>query len=296
MSGIHGGIGGSAELTTGEGGLPLLRVRNDHAECDIYLYGAHVARFKRPGSEDLLWMSPTSPFVHGKAIRGGIPVCFPWFGLHRTRSDLPQHGFARIRLWELESVASLDDGRTRITLRTADDERTREMWPHRFGAELAVTVGATLDLSLLVENRGEEPFRYEDCFHTYFRVGRTYDCAVEGLDGVGYIDRARGDARGVQSGAVRPAAEIVNAYMRAPSACALADGRLKRRISIAHAGFSSTVVWNPGEAAAAKNPEIGSAWDSFLCVESANCLDGPVLLLPGTAHRSAARFAVEDQG
>lgn len=292
--GQHGEIPGTVDLTAGEGGLPLIRVRNDYAECDIYLYGAHIARFKNAGAGDLLWMSPTSPFVQGKAIRGGIPLCFPWFGPHRTRSDLPQHGFARTRLWEHESSAQLDDGRTRITLRTADDERTRELWPHRFGAELAVTVGPTLELSLLIENRGDEPFRYEDCFHTYFKVGSASGCAVEGLDGVGYIDRGRSDVRAVQVGVLRPSGETVNAYMRSPSSCALVDPLFQRRVSIAQDGCSSTVVWNPGATTAAKNPEILAAWEGFLCVESANCLDTPILLLPGTAHRSAVRFAVED--
>ena len=296
MSGTRGaGMPGIVDLTTGEGGLPLLRVSNEYAECEIYLYGAHVARYKRKGMEDLLWMSPTSPFSAGKAIRGGIPVCFPWFGPHRTSSELPQHGFARIRLWEHESSAGLADGRTRITLSTTDDEATRAQWPYRFGAELTVTVGRELELSLLVENRDDEPFRYEDCFHTYFRVGRAFSCAVEGLDGVGYIDRGRSDVRAVQAGVLRPSGETVNAYMRSPSACALVDPLLKRRIDIAQAGCSSTVVWNPGEATAAKNAEIGPAWNEFLCIESANCLDTPVLLLPGTAHRSAVRFAAEEE-
>ncbi len=287
-------IPGSVEIIEGTGGLPLLRATNCFAECDVFLYGAHMARFKPAGGEeDLLWMSPTSFFEAGKPIRGGIPVCFPWFGAHESRADLPLHGVVRTRLWDIESTAVLSDGRVRIVLAIADDETTRTAWPHAFRLELAVTVGKVLDVSMTVENTGPDPFRYAESFHTYFRVGHAHGCDVEGLDGVGYVDRVRKDSRAVQYGPLRLSGETVNAYLRAPARCSLADPIMKRRLVVEQRGFSDTVVWNPGKEAAARNPEIGAAWNQYLCVESANCLDDQVCLMPGTSHRSSARFWTE---
>lgn len=286
------GIPGELEVGTGKGGLPLIKVRNAFAECDIYQFGAHVARFVPKGETDLLWMSPTSPFQEGRPIRGGIPVCFPWFGPHGTRGDLPLHGVARLRTWEFLYAARLSDGRTRLALGLSDDEASRSVWPHEFRLELELTVGRSLELTLLTENPGKEPFLYEDCFHSYFAVSHPHRCEIAGLDGTAYIDRLRKDARGVQSGALVLSGETVNAYMRSPSSISIRDeGR--RRVRVDQRGFSSVVVWNPGAEAGGKNPEIGASWDQYLCVESANCLDGPVILGPGNAHRSTVKYTAE---
>lgn len=285
------GIPGVVEVGKGNGGLPLVKVKNGFAECDIYQYGAHIARFIPEGKPDLLWMSPNSLFEAGKPIRGGIPICFPWFGSHATRADLPLHGVARIRTWELLSAAQLSDGRTRLTLGLSDDEASRLIWPYSFRLELEITVGMKLELSLMTENTGKAPFLYEDCFHTYFSVSHPHQCRIDGLDGVMYIDRARKDVRSVQSGPLVLAGETVHAYMRAPSSLGICDGG--RTVGIHQKGFSSVVVWNPGAETAAGNPEIGTAWNQYLCVESANCLDDALILGPGYAHRSTVLYSVE---
>lgn len=288
-------IAGVVEAIPGRGGLPVVRVSNGLAECEVYAHGAHVSSFKPAGHDEALWMSPTSRFEHGAPIRGGIPVCFPWFGPHRTRKDLPLHGFVRDRPWNLSFAAGLADGRTMLRFGVADDDRSRGIWPYPFRIELCVTVGRELELELLVENAGDDPFRYEDCLHTYLRVLDVERIELRGLEGTSYIDRVHGDRRGVQDGSLRLNGETVNAYMRSPNRCDLIDPGMRRTISVAHRGFSSTVVWNPGETAAAANPEIGGAWRGFACVESANCLDAPILLPPGASHRSRAVITIEDQ-
>ena len=245
------GIPGVVDLGRGEGGLPLIKVKNEHAECEIYQYGAHISRFLPNGRPDLFWMSPTSLFETGKPLRGGIPVCFPWFGPHASRTDLPLHGVARIRTWELLRVAQLSDGRTHLALGLSDNDDSRSIWPYPFRLELEVTVGRTLELSLLTENTGKVPFLYEDCFHTYFSVSHPYHCELVGLDGVMYIDRVDKDARKVQSGPLILAGETVNAYMRSPSFLVIRDG--DRKVGILQKGFSSAVVWNPGAQADRKS-------------------------------------------
>lgn len=287
------GIPDVVDIIEGKGELPMMRIRNEFAECDIYLYGAHVARFDPAEGEGLLWMSPTSFFEEGKPIRGGIPVCFPWFGPHESRSDFPLHGVVRTRYWGIESTARLSDGRTRVVLRIEDDEITRASWPFEFRLEMTVTVGKRLDIELSTENTGKNPFRYAESLHTYFKVGHAHGCDIENLDGVGYVDRVRKDTRAVQYGPLRLSGETVNAYLRAPAKCTLADPIMKRKITVEQRGFADTVVWNPGKEAASRNSEIGPAWNQYLCIESANCLDDQIFLLPGNSHRSSASFGAE---
>lgn len=284
-------IPGVVEVDMGRGGLPRITVRNEHAECEIYQYGAHITRFVPKGKPDLLWMSQTSLFEEGKPIRGGIPICFPWFGPHGTRADLPLHGVARIRPWDFQYAAQLSDGRTRLALTLSDDEASRSIWPYPFRLELEITIGRCLELTLMTENPGKAPFLYEDCLHTYLAVSHPHQCSIVGLDGVMYIDRVCEDTRKVQVGPLVLAGETVNAYMRSPSSITIGDGN--RTVRIDQRGFSSLVVWNPGSEAAARNPEINTAWNQYLCVESANCLDGPLILGPGNAHRSTVRYSGE---
>lgn len=286
-----GDLLGSVVMHTGEGGLPLISVRNEYAECDIYQYGAHVTRFVPRGGGNLLWMSPTSLYEEGKPLRGGVPICFPWFGPHRSRVDLPLHGLVRTRTWEPLYFASLSDGRTRLALAVTDDELSRSIWPYSFRLELELTLGSQLELTLTTENTGTVPFIFEDCLHTYLSVSHPHSCKLAGLDGVMYIDRLRNDRRKVQTGSLVLSAETVNAYMRAPSVVRLEDG--ERVITLEKRGFASTVVWNPGAEAASKNPEIGEAWNQYLCVESANCLDDALILNPGFAHRSSMICSVD---
>jgi D-hexose-6-phosphate mutarotase len=271
----------------------MVQITNKLAQADIYLHGAHVARFDPKGGKPLIWTSPASPFADGKSIRGGIPVCFPWFGPHKTVKDFPVHGFLRFRSTELLETAQLSDGRTRVVFGLKDDENTRKYWNHAFSATVQITVGSTLELSLSVTNTGCEPFSYEDCFHTYFAVGDVAKAVVPSFDGVGYIDRGKGDIRAVQKGDLKIRGETVNIYTLTPSSATIVDSPNRRRILCEQSGLANTVVWNPGEEAAAKNPEMAGFSKDFLCVEAANCLDTRINLLPGTSHVSTVRYRAE---
>jgi len=286
-------IPGAVAVVEGRGGLPLVRIENRFAAAEVYLYGAQVTSFVPAGGQPLIWTSPASPFEDGKAIRGGIPVCFPWFGPHRTIKEYPVHGFARFRSWELFSTAALSDGRHQVALRLCSDDRTRSFWAYDFCARLTVSVGTALEVEFSVENTGTQPFSYEDCLHTYFAVGDVRAAVLTGYDGVGYIDRTRQDSRGVQSGDAQLKGETVHVHTQAPGEAVIRDPVGGRRILATQKGCRETVAWNPGEAAAAKNPEMAGLWQSFFCLEAANCLDDRITLLPGTAHTSAVRYRAE---
>jgi len=276
-----------------QGGLPLMHIRNPHAECTLYLYGAHVASYRPRGQSEVLFMSPFSRFEAGLPIRGGIPLCFPWFGAHPSRADLPLHGVVRTKTWQVLSTASLSDGSTQVVLATASDEQTLAVWPHRFSIELTVTVGATLRLELVVENTGESRFEFDEAFHSYFAIDKLEQCRVDGLDGKVALDRRAGDARYRQQGSVTVEGEFVRAFMDAPDAVVLVDSAAGRKVLLKQRNMSAVVVWNPGLHAAMANAEIADSWRRFVCVESANCIDGRLSLESGYAHRSMLEIAVE---
>ena len=283
----------AVKIEEGKGGFPVVLISNDYAEGEMYLYGAHVSRFDPKGEKPLLWMSPASPFSLGKPIRGGIPLCFPWFGAHRISKDFPLHGFARVRPFELSYTARLSDGRTRIAMVQRADDASRLFWPYDYKLEVTATFAKALEVSMTVTNTSREPFSYEDCAHTYFAVADAPAVKVVGLEGVGYRDRLDGDKLGVQRGDLTVGGGITKIYTSSPGKVKIDDPAGGRVIIAEQEGMMNTVVWNPGKETAAVNPEIAGLEKEFLCVEAANCVNSPVVLLPGCSHTSTVRYSLE---
>lgn len=286
-------IPGKIRATEGRGGFPSLKVSTELCDAEIYLYGAHLASFVPKGCEDLLWLGELSPFAPGKAIRGGVPVCFPWFGTHRSNPELPAHGLARIRRWEIGSTAMLSDGRARVVLRLTSSDQTMAIWPHEFLLEMDFTLGREIELELRATNAGDEPFSYEDCFHAYFRVGDVGRAAVAGLEGRGFLDKLRADQSCLNPGAIRLSAPVTDLFPIAGRRAEIADEAKGRTIVCEQEGFTGTVVWTPWETALTAFKDIGPAWREFLCVEAVNCRESRVVLLPGTSHSSRAKYGLK---
>src|SRR5579862_2718873 len=160
----------SVRLEPGQGGLPRLLIQSPAATAEIYLHGAHVTRFQQNGRKPLLFMSEKSWFEAGKPIRGGVPICFPWFGARQDGQTGPAHGFARLLEWELVSAEQMTNGIVEILLRLVSSNTTRMQWPHEFAAEYHIKIGTTLGLELRVTNPGRDPLRIEEALHTYFSV------------------------------------------------------------------------------------------------------------------------------
>ncbi len=165
------GIPNQVRVESGPGDLPVVAIRNKHAEAQICLLGGHVLRFQPHGAQPVLWVSERSPFEVGKAIRGGIPICWPWFGPHPTDSDKPSHGFARTTLWDLDDTRALDDGATQVTLSYRNNAVTQALWPHAFELRCVVTVSTRLTVELITRNLGNTPLTYTGALHSYFTVG-----------------------------------------------------------------------------------------------------------------------------
>lgn len=265
-------------------GLKALRLRGSGCEALVYLHGAHVASFRTPQQGELLWLSERAVYAAGKAIRGGIPLCFPWFGAHPQHGELPAHGFARTRSFELEGWQALGDGVV-AELSLTSDAQNRAAFPHAFRARLRVSVGVDgprLGVAFEVENSDAAGFDYELALHTYLRVADVRSVLVHGLSGARYDDKVSG-ARGVVEGEAPLAFQGETDRVYASSArVSVEDPVLKRRIVVDKRGSHTTVVWNPWLAKAQRMADFGDdEWPGMLCIEAANAGPDRVTLAPG---------------
>ena len=282
-------------LRPGRGGLDCLSVHTEACTGEIYLHGAHVTGWQPRDSEPVVWLSGHSAFEPGKPIRGGIPICFPWFGPHPSDSSRPPHGFARLAAWTLDQVGRDADGAVGVTLSLRTDGGAPQAWPHRCRLTYTATFGRHLALELAIRNLGDAPCPVQEALHTYFAVGDIREVAVEGLAGATYVDKLRGGERFVQEQApIRFAGETDRVYLDTAATTTIVDAARQRRIVVEKQGSRTTVVWNPWMAKARTMPDFGDdEWPAMVCVETANALDDALDLAPGGDHRLRAVIRVE---
>ena len=281
-------------FTASRGDLPVAQIRNAHAAATVAVQGGHVSAFQPHGHAPVLWVSDHSLYAPGKAIRGGIPVCWPWFGPHPTDPHKPSHGFVRTAMWDVVATGSTADGATQIQLSIGDSAATRAMWPYAFRLEIAITVGARLDVELIAHNIGDTTFTCGGALHSYFHVSDVTAIAIHGLDGCTYIDQLDPLEPKVQRGPITIDSETDRIYLDTTATCVIDDPGLQRRIQIAKAGSRSTVVWNPWIAKAQRLPDFGAQeYLGMVCVETSNANRDTVRIPPGGAHRLRAIMGVE---
>ncbi len=286
-------IPGIAQLVIGGGGLPKVKIASAAASAEIYLHGAHLTSWSPAGAGEVLFLSDRAQFQDGKAIRGGVPICFPWFNAKAGDPKAPSHGFVRTRAWELESI--LHEGNSiSVTLSTTSDQATRGLWPHDFHAEHRITVGSELRMDLTVTNTGSTSFPFEEALHTYYHVGDIRQVRLATLDGVAYLDNTQGNIEKVQHGDNLFTQRTDNAYVNTEADLILTDPSLSRRILIGKQNSRNTVVWNPWKELAGQMSDLGGErWDQFLCVEAANIRANAATLNPGERHTMTATIHVE---
>jgi glucose-6-phosphate 1-epimerase len=290
-------IPGIARIVAGEGGLARVQITAPAASAEIYLHGAQVTSWRPTGSEEVIFLSQKSHWEDGRAIRGGIPVCFPWFRAKADNPQAPAHGFVRTKSWELLSVKKENESVV-VTLATGSDEASRQWWPYEVRVVHRITVGSELKLELIVTNTGAVPLQFEEALHTYYRVGDVEKIRVAGLDGAHYLDNMDGNREKLQSGDVAMTGPTDNAYLNTRNALELIDPVLRRRIRIEKKNSLSTVVWNPWQSGAEKLADLGDdEWREMACVEASNILSCAVTLAAGEEHSLAVTMAVSnDQG
>jgi len=270
-------------------------VETDRCRARLTPYGAHLCEWAPAGhAAPVLFLGPRSAFSAGTAIRGGVPVCFPWFAAHPSDPSKPAHGFARTRMWRVDDLTRDEAGDVRIALRLAGDAETRAYWNAAFTLSLTVSLGASLTMTAEVENTGRDEIGYELALHTYLAVGDVEAIRIHGLERTRFVDKTDGMRDKV--GGAEPlalAGETDRVYLDTTTPCTVDDPVLRRRIRVDKRHSATTVVWNPGPEKARAVADIGGdAWRRFVCVETANCGPHAVRLAPGARHAMTARIDV----
>jgi D-hexose-6-phosphate mutarotase len=265
------------------------------ATASISLQGGQLMTWQpRSALHPVVGITGRARLAAGKSLRGGIPVCWPWFGPHDRHPEWPSHGYARTATWDVVGTKLLDDGAVRLSLQLAADAAAQSPWriPARLSIEM--TVGRSLKVALTTANEGDQPLRIGEALHTYLHVGDVEQTEVLGLEDCDYVDKVQAGKRSRQQGALRFSGETDSVYLDTASDCVVVDHQLKRRIRIVKSGSQSTVVWNPWREKASRMEDVGAdGWQTFLCVESANALDNCVTRPPQGVHTLCVDYSLE---
>jgi glucose-6-phosphate 1-epimerase len=275
----------SFELTTGKGGLPMLKIQTPWSDAEIYLHGAHVTHFQKKGEPPLLFLSRQSKFATDKAIRGGVPICYPWFG--SRAGEAAAHGFARISAWEFLEGVTAPDGAVRVRLGLPQKNLKPEWAPRR--TEFIVTAADTLTMELAATNTSpDKTLEIENCLHTYFHVGDITAIAIAGLQGATYLDNST-DGKGRRTVDNDPILKVTREtnriYLDTTHNVEIRDEKLRRTVQVQKFNSHSTVVWNPWT-----TQKLGDDFDqaehqNMVCVEAGNVKENKIMLSPNQISR-----------
>jgi glucose-6-phosphate 1-epimerase len=279
----------------GKGGFPNIEVHNHAASALLSVYAGQVLSFKPyRAADDLLFLSERAFYQQGKAIKGGIPICWPWFGPDPESRGRPAHGFVRTRPWTVLAVEATTPSETRLVLGLQDSAETRELWPHAFGLSLEVKIGSSLGLALITANHTQEALSISQALHSYFKVGDIERVRVVGLEGNEYFDKVDNGRRKMQSGLLSIGAEVDRIYTGVEGVLLIEDVSLQRRIRITATGSRSTVVWNPWYRISAEMVDLADHdYRHLLCVETANVADDMTVIPPAGEHRLGVEYRLE---
>lgn len=265
-----------------DNGYKYIEIRNDSAEAKIALQGAHLFHYKVKDRPPLLWVSKKAYFEEGKAIRGGVPVCFPWFGKNRENTALPQHGFARTALWKVILEEEIDACQSHIRLQLKPNADTLELWPCLFDLTLDVTVGEVLSIALSVTNTDSKAFEITAALHTYFSVSDINTVRITGLDASRYYN-ALDDSCYEQNGDILIEGEVDRVYDHPSDPITLVDG--ESRVQLKQEGSHSLVIWNPWSEKSAQMADMTlEGYRSMVCLETANAREDTRVLKPDQTH------------
>ncbi len=288
------GITDQLEFKVGRGAMTVADIKNNKTKATISLDGGQIMTFQPHQQEPVVWLSLFAPLNQKKPIRGGIPICWPWFGPYSTDTDKPAHGLARTTLWTVTDTKILENGAIRLSLLLEANEITWTLWPHAFQLKLIITVGSELRVELITHNLGGDAFTIGEALHTYFNVSDVTQVTIRGLENCQYIDKVDHSQRKRQKEVITIKSETDRIYLNTTADCIIEDPGLKRRIRIAKENSQSTVVWNPWIEKAARLGDLGyQGYLRMLCIETANVADNVVTVAPGTEHRLQMVISVE---
>jgi glucose-6-phosphate 1-epimerase len=286
------GIAGAVRIVPGNGNLSKVEVSVPGGKGEMYLHGAHVTSWIPKGSAEVLYVSPNSTWKDGHAIRGGVPISFPWFADRAGDPAAPAHGFVRTKTWQVQSIEKAGD-EVIVNMFTESDDATRKWWPADFRIVCRATFGAKLKIELIVSNAGGSPLSFEEALHAYFQVKNAETASVQGLNATDFIDKTDRHIVKRQDGDVHLTSATDSVYLNTQQELTLVDPTLKRRISIQKENSLSTVVWNPWAEKSRAMSDLGpDKWREFICIETSNVAPHTVKLDPGQQHSMAALIQV----
>ena len=291
----------SIETSVNHAGLEFLKIKGSFGFAEFCTQGAHLMHYTPNGGTPMLFVSAKTQLVPGKAIRGGVPVIFPWFGPRASHPESPMHGLVRTRPWQItdinvpEEPTPPDNGSALVRFECSSDPETLAIWPHTFRLELEFRLGRALEITWNVHNTGSSPFEFEQALHPYFPIQDIHTASVSGLQNTAYIDKADQMKLKVQSEpTVLFGSETDRLYLDTTAELTLNDPTSKRRLRVSKTGSHSSVVWNPWVAKAAALADLGDEeWREFICIEQANAARNVIQLATGHTHTFAATFTPE---
>lgn len=268
---------------------------NALASALISLHGGQVVRWwPKSQATPVLWASDAAQFTPNKAIRAGVPICWPWFGAHPTQSAFPGHGFARISPWSVTDISVAGNRATVISLSMLPHQTKPEYGLDQVALSLRISVGESLEIALTTSNKGNTAFQLTEGLHTYFRVGDVREVRVCGLEGDVYADLVAGTQPHRDPAPIRFDGELGRLYLDSDATAVIEDPKLGRLIRVEKTGSLSTAVWNPGPARAATMDDFApGGWESMACVESANAMTTIVNVPAGTTHTLSVAYSAE---
>ncbi|MEM7802318.1 MAG: D-hexose-6-phosphate mutarotase [Chloroflexota bacterium] len=256
----------------GNGGLPKVVIQTPLAEAELYIHGGHITHFQPSGHDPVLFTSAEAIYADGKAIRGGIPIIWPWFGAHPTDSKMPSHGFARRMSWTFRECSEDESGIVHLRLDLLEpNSLAHPQFDAEFKLELRISVGTALKVDLYTRNMSDKPFSYTAALHTYFLVGSITEVTLIGLDEKTYLDQLNAMTERIQQNPIQIDREIDRIYAKTSDTVFIHDPRKRRIIEVSKEGSYSTVIWNPWIEKSRRMPDFGdSEYQSMVCVEVAN--------------------------
>ena len=283
--------------TQDESGLQYLEIDNPLATGKIALQGAHIMAWQPKFlANPVLWMSSNARFVKGRSIRGGVPICWPWFGAHPTDSTFCPHGFARVIPWRVVDIDATPTGATRIILNMQETAEAKRQLSYPYELTLTITIGRRLRIDLATTNHADHPFVIGEAFHTYFNISDLSNVQITGMEDCVFADKILKYERNVEHNALKfDGTEYDRVYIHHSSDCAIHDTGFKRTIHVSKSGSDTTVVWNPGAEKASQMADMGAPdeWRKTICVETTNALENMVVINPGRKHILSAEYSVE---
>ena len=281
----------SVSLSEELAGYPILDIEHPAVIGRIALNGAHVMEWSPEGHDPVLYMSAEALLEPGKPIRGGIPICWPWFGPHPTDTSKPAHGFVRTMIWEVDAARETEK-EVEIVLKLQDSAETKALWPHAFTARLHVRMGASLEVTLQTINTGDTASSMTGALHTYLNVEDVRKISIHGLHGTQYVEGRLSPDKRPQHGTVVIDQEVDRLYI-SDATIIVHDPKWGRELVIEKAGSLATVVWNPWIEKSKRLADLpDEAYPEFLCIEAANAGEDVVTIQPGHEHLLMQRIDV----